>query len=256
MNDKLFQEGGDPAQEPVDKNDSNEMNYRNLYVGEDKKYKTEEEALKALHYSQEYIKQLEEENKKAREEISSREALEDLIDQISNRVNNVDESNSGNHSGNEMSERVNANEHNNAMSKDEIAEIVKAALHQEQQKSTFDKNIDTVAKTLEDQWGPGYRALMSNKARELGMSEEALLNLAGTSPNAFLAAVGANTRQQSSNAAPPRSNVNSSFESVKGSGKDWNHYQKMRRENPELYWSKAVQDEIFRGVENGTLQPQ
>lgn len=272
MTDKLFSKNDDnrsgQPSETKKEGDENERNesYRDLYVGDNKKYVNEEEAFKALHYAQEHIKRLEEENAKTREELGARAALEDMIDTIMSKgqqTGNGDESNrERNNVADEMSKLVNDAERNMRASSDasggpltreEIAKMVQETLQQERIQTSFQRNIDEVAKVLENQWGPGYRALMSEKARELGVSQEYLANLAGESPKAFLAAVGATTRQPNQNGvAPPRTNTNSNFDnSTSGDKREWSYYQKMRKENPDLYWAPKTQMEIFQRRKRG-----
>lgn len=260
MSDKLFS-NGDSGDNHEHSDENNETNFREMYVGEGKKYANEDEALKALHFSQEHIARIEEENKRFREESQTREALDDMIDRIVSQVNKTDHGRESNHEGNrptgEMHGSSNEAEHNrNNMTREEIMEIAKAALQQEQQQSTYNQNIDRCAKTLEEKWGPGYRAVMTNKAKELGVSQEYLLQLAGNSPQMFLAAVGiGSSTNNNGNAAPPRSNVNANFNNQGANkGKDWSYYQKMRRENPTQYFSGEVQREIFERASRGELE--
>lgn len=267
MNEKLFSNGDDDnhASENPD-NEERIESYRERYVGESKKYANDEEAFKALHYAQEHIKRLEEEARQTREELGAREALEDMIDKVMNRENRkgtMEESTPPqNNVVDEMSRRVNdaEQERGRALTKDEIERMVRETLHVEQAKTKFDRNIDEVAKTLENTWGPGYRTLMNEKAKELGVSPEYLANLAGESPKAFLAAVGVNTTNrtstsQATNAAPPRSSTTTRLNSGEGDAKqrNWAHYQKMRKENPSLYYSPKMQLEMFERKKRGEI---
>lgn len=231
-------------------------NYMDLYVGEGKKYASVDDAMKALHHAQTYIPQLENENKGVREELNARQALQELVDKI--QSSQAEHMEASNHQEQHDDERTSGNEATpHGLSREEIAQLVKESLNTEKQQSTFNQNIDNCASELEKAWGPGYRGVMSTKAKELGMSEQDLLDLAGKSPKAFLTTVGLTSNSASSNNGATSAPRNS-FAPQRGvSGdRDWGYYQKMLRDDPVNYWSKNTQNEIFRRVKEGTLVPR
>lgn len=230
-------------------------NYLETYVGEGKKYANVDEALKALHHAQQHIPRVEAEAQGMRDELKSRLALEDLVNKLqSSQEKSAGDSNSEVIPPQSEIPNQEADEPK-GLSREQLAELVQQTLAQEQQKSVFDTNVDKVASELEQKWGPGYRSLMTEKAKELGMSAEDLLDLAGKSPKAFFNTVGVSSApaQNSNDHAPPRNSQGTPNPLTGNTGKDQKYYSNLRRENPNLYWSKEIQNEIFNGVADGSL---
>lgn len=254
-NDKLF--GDDPAPNNTTPDPGENTNYMEELVGEGKKYASVDDALKALHHAQQHIPRVEAEAQGVRDELKSRLALEDLVDKLQKAQAEAGVSNPGEPPQNEQ-----PNEQATppvppatGLTKEELEALVQRTLVQDKEQSSFNTNVDTVASELQAKWGPGYRSMMAEKAQELGMSQEDLLALAGKSPKAFYNTVGVSTApaQATNPHAPPTSQGRPA--SPNSNARTWDYYTNLRRENPSLYWSKETQNEIFKGVEAGTLNP-
>ena len=77
-------------------------------------------------------------------------------------------------------------------------------------------------------------------------------NLAATAPKAFLEMV-LKTPVDVPGVTPPRSAINgTSFSQQKQKG--WSFYEKIRQENPRLYWSPKMQNEIHREAQRQGLE--
>ena len=104
-------------------------------------------------------------------------------------------------------------------------------------------NLQLVDKELEGSFGTEAKAQIEKKATELGMSIDRLRDIAAESPNAFFALIGENKRPVSPMVAgsvrTEGVNMQSSTE------RDFNYYQKLRRENRNLYYSAKTQQQMF-----------
>ena len=151
-------------------------------VGEGKKYRTAEDALKALPHAQGHIKTLEEEAKQLREELAKRKAAEELLEEFKA---------SGVLGGNrqEPAEPANVN----------YEEIVASVLAKKEAATTAQKNISTVVSTFTEAFGDKTKGEeMYNKvAEESGLSIAALNQLAATSPEAVMRLAGITKKQES-----------------------------------------------------------
>ena len=150
-------------------------------VGEGKKYRTAEDALKALPHAQGHIKTLEEEAKQLREELAKRKAAEELLEEFKA---------SGVLGGNrqEPAEPANVN----------YEEIIASVLAKKEAATTAQKNISTVVSTFTEAFGDKTKGEeMYNKvAEESGLSIEALNRLAATSPEAVMRLAGITKKQE------------------------------------------------------------
>lgn len=150
-------------------------------VGEGKKYRTAEDALKALPHAQGHIKTLEEEAKQLREELAKRKAAEELLEEFKA---------SGVLGGDRQkpTEQANVN----------YEEIVASVLAKKEAATTAQKNISTVVSAFTSTFGDKTKGEeMYNKvAEESGLSVAALNQLAATSPEAVMRLAGITKKQE------------------------------------------------------------
>jgi len=161
-------------------------------VGEGKKYKTAEDALKALPHAQSHIHTLEEEAKQLREELAKRKAAEELLEEF--KSTNVL---GGNRQETPQAQQV------------DYEQIVASVLAKKEAQTTAQKNISVVVNTFQDAFGDKTKAEeMYNKvAEESGLSVAALNQLAAASPEAVMRLAGI-TKKQETPAGKVQSTVN------------------------------------------------
>lgn len=197
MNETLFQ---DPEKEI--------KSYRELLVGEGKKFKDEEDLAKGKYYADAAIsvkdKQLDEMRElvlKQREQINAQESLEELLDQLKQR----ELANSTNTPAKEVQTKPMNTVDDDSLfySKLEKYEALKAGK----------KNLDTVDNKLKEVYGDKASDFLKAKMKELELSQEDINDLARKSPTAFYNTLGLNQQKRNdSYQAPPRSEVrNDSF---------------------------------------------
>lgn len=230
------------------------QSYKELLVGEGKKYRSDEDLAKAYYHADKTIKRREKELEEQRKEINSRANLEALIDKLSASSNNSGVSNSDN--TNRQNEQQMESAKTTELSHEKIMEIARNALNQEKQKTLREQNIDSCVTQLRSAWGVNYATVLESKALDLGVTKEQLTEMAASSPKVFLSAVlGADERRITSpeSVLPPRQSVNATAKQQFGPSKDKAYFDKLRRESPSVYWSAKVQNEIFSLVEQGKL---
>lgn len=150
-------------------------------VGEGKKYRTAEDALKALPHAQGHIKTLEEEAKQLREELAKRKTAEELLEEF--KVSGVL---GGNRQEPAVTPRV------------DVEQVVASVLAKKEAATTAQKNISVVVNTFTEAFGDKTKGEeMYNKvAEESGLSVAALNQLAATSPEAVLRLAGITKKQE------------------------------------------------------------
>ena len=136
------------------------------YVGEGKKYKNPEDALKSVPHAQEHISTLEAELAEVKEELTKRKTASELLDEIRSGTNQEATASEVNH--------------------DDIEQLINSTLANRESAKTAKLNANSVADKFTEQYGAEAQTAYNQIAKEAGLSVQQLNNLAATSPNAVL----------------------------------------------------------------------
>lgn len=167
----------------------------------EQKYKTPEEAFKALKHAQDYIPTLHQQIDALKAE---KEALEDKYDKSLSIEEKLDLLLNKESTETDVQERKPSVESN--FNIDQIDEIIEKRLMQREQISVEKKNLSVVNSTFENLYGEKAKEVIANKATEMGVTPEYFKNIAKTSPSMLFSIFGIN----SSKGTP---NLSSSFKS-------------------------------------------
>jgi len=159
------------------------------FVGEGKKYKSAEDALRSVPHAQEHIKTLEEEMAQLKEELTRRKTTEELLDELK--------------SGNQP---VEATPQGVELDQDRIMQLVNQTMEQKEKQSKAKQNADTVATKFTEQYGAKAQDAYNQIAKDAGLTVEQLNNLAATSPNVVMKLAGFEAK--STTVGKPSSSVN------------------------------------------------
>lgn len=250
--DSVFNTSVQDNDEDVDSHDNENVNYLEQYVGDGKKYASVDELAKAYAHSDQFINQLKNETTGLRTELNSRLALEELVTKLqTNSANvNADASNQNHYNGND--ERP--NESTGTLSKDQISEMVRKTINEENTRSQMENNRKIVQTEMKKVWGPNFVENLRQAQKTLGVDDATLDHLAKTSPQVFLNAIlGSNrTPTDPNTSVPPRSQVNTMAGSMRpGSAADreWNDLNGLMKTDPQRYWSPSVQNKLMKLME-------
>lgn len=158
-------------------------------VGEGKKYKTTEEALKALPHAQTHIQKLEEEAKQMREELAKRKAVEEVLAEFKASTGKQSEDTPPA----KLDEAV-------------LEKLVEQVVEKKKSVEVAKANTDSVVKKMSEKFGDKAEQEYIKIAEENGMTIPFLNALAARSPDAVLKLAGLTTDKA---AAPAK--VNSSI---------------------------------------------
>lgn len=212
-------------------------------VGEGKKFKDYESLAKGKLESDRHISNLEAELQGIRKELKTRLSIEEALERIEAQRNQDDDSSQPNREG----EPPEGSDDIKSLSPEEIDKLVESKLTEAQRKTTTQQNVDRVKTELRKRWGKDFHLKLKDRAtNDLKVSEQFLAQMAESHPDAFLKLV-LDTDDTGLNLdlAPPRSDVRSgSFGDGAGSRMGWKHFERMRKEDPNRYWSKETQREI------------
>lgn len=229
-------------------NNSND-NPLEALVGEGKKFKTPEDLAKAKMESDRFIDQLKGELAGIRQELSTRQTLEQLIDKFgSKRDHDTDHGNNQNSNGGDGDNNV------KSLTEEDINRMVEEKLSNAERTRVHNSNIETVRKALVESFGSDYVTHLKAKADELGVTEEYLQSMAKETPKAFLKLVEADKASGASRVAnslfSPPSGLPSPARSPSGFSPTGtpkkSFYDELKKKNPSEYWSPAVQNKMHK----------
>lgn len=224
----LFSNPDGTGQNPV------EGNVLEALVGDGKKFKDNEALARGKIESDTFIQRLQSEMEELRQELNTRVTLEEFMEKMNQQGSPNPSINQS--SGNDPTKET--------LTKEDVASLVKEQLTSEQKKALKQQNVAVVKAELEKAWGDSFQSKLVTKTKELGVSQDVLSRMAEDTPLIFLKLVLDKTPSQNPlDVSPPRSSQ--SF-SVTNGVRDWNYFNKLRKENPRAYWSRETQSEIHR----------
>jgi hypothetical protein len=208
--------------------------YLSELVGEGKKFADAAALARSKAEADAFIERVTRENATLREEVQKRKTVEEIRDQIvALRANETPLNNPPNHSG----ERDEAN----LFDQSTVERLVADKFTQLTQEQIERQNLDGVIAVISEKFGPGYQAALSARAKELGLGEKYLTDLAKAQPKAFLAIMGEGTREYPAQVNTART-VPASLSQKKG----WTYYENIRKTDFHRY--NQLQGEMFKAL--------
>lgn len=217
-------------------------------VGPGKRYADVQALAKAAKHQLPYIKRLEEEGEAQRQELQKRLSVEEYVSQLRQEI----KESRGSDSLNEKKTPVNSegSQIDAAALKKEMFSEFENLLTTQQKKARAERNVEIVREKLKEVWGNTYATQLKRKAEELSLSEDFLANLATDNPEAFLKiTVGTPSTKVSSGPSVPTNQKNSAYREASNSNptdRTKSYYDKLKKDNPKLYWSKQIQSQEHR----------
>ena len=187
-----------------------------------------------------YIKNLEDQLGQMREDLKKQEYQAQILDQLQNKATEstavkpeVSNNNGSTTEGNT----------NPTLSEEDLKSLVEQTLNPREIDSTVSNNLKLVDEELEKSYGTEAQAKIQEKAQELGMSMERIKEIAAESPNAFFALIGEPKKTFS---PMVQGSVRTEGVNMQASAeRDWSYYQKLRRENRNLYYTPKIQQQLM-----------
>lgn len=250
---ELFSDGTKP--QPAERPEADpEVNYLEELVGDDKKFKSTADLARGKYESDQYIERLQQEMKGLREDLNKRSTMEELVDQLKSPdlYGNSEQVGSGTPTSTETPSSPNS-DGSVTLSQAELQSLIEDHVNSklgEQQKVA---NIQHVEGVVKEKLGEGYQEKLTQRARDLDLSEQFLIDLAAEKPQAFLNLM---VPENVSHAPAPETSGHGSVDvpasSLSGNipaggvRKNFAYYEKIRREDGRKYWSTAIQQEMWR----------
>lgn len=206
------------------------------FVGEGKKYKTTDDAAKALVEKDRFIEQLKSETADLRKELQSRPTV-DRSQEILDRLEILSKP---------ATERIEPTVTERVVETTGLTlDDVDRLLNDREKKRLATKNVEIVKDELKKAYGPEYSKVLKSLAEKLGVSDDFLTNTAATSPQAFLRLVA--SEKVSPQFVPPTSSITTQgFTPTGGTHQKESFYLKLKETDKKKYLSAAVQNQMYK----------
>jgi len=187
-----------------------------------------------------YIKTLEDQLSQMREDMKKQDYQAQILEQLQNKAaesttaNTVEPNNNGS---------INEQNTTGVVNEETLKSLVEQTLTQREKDNTVQQNLTQVDMELDKSFGTEATATVEKKAKELGMSMERLRDIAAESPSAFFTLIG--EPQKTFNPMVSGSVRTEGVNMQASSERNWEYYQKLRRENRNLYYTPKIQQQMF-----------
>jgi len=206
----------------------------NDLVGEGQKYKSPDELAKAYANLEAHSRKIEAENAKIRAERDTREAGNTSTKQGQDDLDPADQP--------DKSPKQEAPKRSDDVDlRSQIREEVTKLSEEEK----LARNLETTASKMAEVYGSPQEATAAIKAKaaELDVGVDWLRNMAATSPKLFFNTMGVDAPQRST--STPSSGNGARF-GQQDTTRNFEYFDKMRRDNPKQYFSAATQQEMLK----------
>jgi len=237
----------DTAFQPADEQSNNEdaqVNptanaFTDTLVGEGKKFADTEALAKGKYEADQFVEQLQSENKGLREELDRRVTAEETVDKLIQERTTQAANNEG------------VTTPSPQISQEGIAELVKQTMETQKSSEVESSNIQQADQVMADRFGEKRGEWLASKAKELGVGISFLQSIAATSPTTFLKTVGLDSSAPSGTGTVPSGNVNTDAlnttpHSQGATPGTMKYYEEMRKSDPRSFWAPKIQQQLMK----------
>ena len=210
-------------------------------VGEGKKFKDLEALAKGKLEADRHIGEITKTLDELRAELAKQDYAKSLLDTMSK----------GSETRTEQPPPITpspSNTENTTQSASDIESLVEKVITEKEKNRTVSQNIAVVAEERERQFADKAGQILKSKSQELGMSIDRLKEIAAESPTAFFQLIGVNAQKKAMNTVT-QSSVRSETFNSNSQDRDFDYYQKIRKENRSLYYSPKIQNMMLQDRE-------
>lgn len=208
-------------------------------VGEGKKFKDMEALAKGKLEADRHIGEITKTLDELRAELAKQDYAKNLLEQM----------NKGSDASAEqptLNTTSSSNTENTTQSASDIESLVEKVITEKERSRTVSQNIAVVTDEMEKQFGEKAGQILKTKSYELGMSVERLKEIAAESPTAFFQLVGVSVSTRKLIPAAPQSSIRSENFTSGSAERDFDYYQKIRKENRSMYYSPKIQNMMLQ----------
>jgi glycerol-3-phosphate dehydrogenase len=189
---------------------------------------TVDAAKKKIESADEHIKRIEEENAKLRTDLEGATTMDKVMEAMSKNQDNKGATSP-------------------ATDPDNIAKMVQRIVEDTEEKRQREANILKVDSSMKEQYGDKAKEVLTHRSQELGLGIQTVMDIAAKSPAAFMELFkGAPETNLSTANKGEQVSTNTSDGPAEGT---YAFYSKMRKDNPKLYQTAAVQGKMLKDAE-------
>jgi len=212
------------------------------FIGEGKQYASPEVALAAIPHKDSHIAKLERENAALREKTENAQTVQQILDAMKGEAQSTN----------------NANESTVANQPQDVSDVVRSVLQEEQAKTVAENNVSSVNAELAKRFGADALSATQKRAAELGIEMAAMQAIAEKSPSAFLAMFPNNgsdsgVQDGTQHVMGSEGDVNTSSSTLNTSLEEGTeaYYKDLKKTDPKAFMSRDVQIAKMRAaIEN------
>lgn len=205
------------------------------------KFQDPNELAKGYTHAQEHIQNLMTQIEEMKEDLGKQDYMKEVLDRL-------DANKAAPAGGETASKDTNSGTDNSgnqpAVSVEQIKELVTETLTKQEADNTARQNLEETDRQLSEAFGTDAKDRVEERRVQLGMTTERMKQLAQESPSAFMALMGEAPSKETNQTTTSKVNTAGGFNSTSNQ-KNWQHYQNLRKENPKLYYSARVQNEML-----------
>lgn len=214
--------------------------YINQLVGEGKKFKDMESLAKGKIEADRHISEITKTLDELRAELAKQDYAKSLLEQMSKG------SDAGSEQPTPNTTSPSNTENTTQSASESIEALVEKVITEKERNRTVSQNLAIASEEMEKQFGDKAGQILKTKSTELGMSIERLKEIAAESPSAFFQMIGVNAKAKPTAPVAPQSSVRSETFSSGIQDRDFDYYQKIRKENRSLYYSPKIQNMMIQ----------
>jgi len=221
-------------------NNQTNDSYVTQLVGEGKKFKDIESLAKGKLEADRHIGEITKTLDELRAELAKQDYAKSLLEQMNKASETTAEQPSS------STPSPSNTENTTQRASDDIEALVEKVITEKERSRTVTQNLSVVNEEMEKQYGDKAGQILKAKSAELNMSLERLKEIAAESPTAFFQLVGVNNNNKKVTSMTTQSSVRSENFNSNSQERDFEYYQKLRKENRSLYYSPKIQNMMLQ----------
>jgi hypothetical protein len=221
-------------------NNQTNDSYVTQLVGEGKKFKDVESLAKGKLEADRHIGEITKTLDELRAELAKQDYAKSLLEQMNKASETTAEQPSS------STPSPSNTENTTQRASDDIEALVEKVITEKERSRTVTQNLSVVNEEMEKQYGDKAGQILKAKSAELNMSLERLKEIAAESPTAFFQLVGVNNNNKKVTSMTTQSSVRSENFNSNSQERDFEYYQKLRKENRSLYYSPKIQNMMLQ----------
>lgn len=210
-------------------------------VGEGKKFKDVESLAKGKLEADRHIGEITKTLDELRAELAKQDYAKNLLEQLNKAPETRQDTPPPNTSSSSDTE-------NTTQNASDIEALVEKVITEKEKNRTVSQNIALVGEEMEKKFGDKASQVLKAKSQELGVSLDRLKEIAAESPTAFFQLIGVSASRSTAPTAPQSSVRSENFNS-NSQDRNFDYYQKIRKENRSLYYSPKIQNMMIQDRE-------